>query len=366
MPPQNPEEIIEWYNKNQGLRARLLIGSIIAKAFKELERDNLSYCDISGNNILVKVKNSVAVKMIDVDNVYVAGKGKATVLGTPRYIAPEVIKKQKNPDVLSDNYALAVILFELLRVGHPYISDDVLDGTPEDEERALSGDGEYVTEENSYNMLPEELVFTAELSKLFKRCFVDGQKDRLKRPSASEFQSALLDAGNKVIKCPKCGNWYYARRNYNECPWECGASSVHPPRLNFYDVLYEGDSYKTGKIISKKIVNSFCLRPKSKNVVKSMYVLRYEDVNKTARAEENYVTVASNEEGYHVYNQFAKDGIVLQSNGVYKTIAPNAASILKHGDEVYFEINSNEPVKIQLAGQTYSFIRIARFVEGEG
>lgn len=33
--------------------------------------------------------------MIDVDNIYTAGKGKSAILGTPRYIAPEVISRQK-------------------------------------------------------------------------------------------------------------------------------------------------------------------------------------------------------------------------------------------------------------------------------
>jgi serine/threonine protein kinase len=115
--PDKELSFSEWYNKNWGLLERLFVGYVIAKAFGELEKNNLSYCDISGNNILIKIGQSASVRMIDVDNIYIAGKGKSAILGTPRYIAPEVISRQKNPDVLSDNYSLAVILFELLRVG---------------------------------------------------------------------------------------------------------------------------------------------------------------------------------------------------------------------------------------------------------
>ena len=183
--PDESSSFSEWYNRGLGLYERIFIGYIIAKAFGELEKNNLSYCDISGNNILVRTGKSASVKMIDVDNIYIAGKGKATVLGTPRYIAPEVISRQKNPDVLSDNYSLAVILFELLRVGHPYISDDILDGTPEDEEMALAGNVDYVNEGNSSNMLPASVTLTESLKELFERCFVDGKKNRLKRPSAT-------------------------------------------------------------------------------------------------------------------------------------------------------------------------------------
>ena len=203
----------EWYNQGLGLYERIFVGYIIAKAFGELEKSNLSYCDISGNNILIKIAKGASVKMIDVDNIYTAGKGKSAILGTPRYIAPEVISRQKNPDVLSDNYSLAVILFELLRVGHPYISDDVLDGTPEDEENALAGNADYVTDDNSTNMLPADIVFTDKLKELFRRCFVDGKHNRLSRPSATEFEQALLEASNKVIKCPSCGAWHYPRKD---------------------------------------------------------------------------------------------------------------------------------------------------------
>ena len=169
--PNKSISFSEWYNGGRGFRTRLLIGYVIAKTFSELESKNLSYCDISGNNILVKIESGLSVKMIDVDNIYIAGKSEASVLGTPRYIAPEVASGEKNPDVLSDNYSLAVILYELLRVGHPYISDVILEGTPEDEENALAGKSEYVTDENSTYMLPADVVLTSKLKTLFKQCF---------------------------------------------------------------------------------------------------------------------------------------------------------------------------------------------------
>ena len=52
--PDKNMSFSEWYNQGFGLRERIFIGYIIAKAFGELERSNLSYCDISGNNILVQ------------------------------------------------------------------------------------------------------------------------------------------------------------------------------------------------------------------------------------------------------------------------------------------------------------------------
>ena len=374
--PPKDMSFSEWYNQGFGLRQRLFIGYIIAKAFKALERRNLSYCDISGNNILVKItkeklktgkfKTSTSIKMIDVDNIYVAGRGAAAVLGTPRYIAPEVISRQRNPDVLSDNYSLAVILFELLRVGHPYISDDILDGTPEDEEAALVGKYDYVTEQNSTNMLPENIVLTTKLKELFYKCFVDGKKNRLNRPTAQDFEFALLDAVNKVIKCPSCGAWHYPRKKgnvYEGCPW-CDAPSKPSARLNFYDVLTDGEDYRNGRVINGpkqgKLINTYILN-EGKNFIKSFYVLRYDDNVGETRAEDNYITIVKNIQGYWVYNEFSKEGIVVKRNrtGDYFNIANNGKIILENGDYIFFELN----VTIEIGGKKYSFIRMARFVE---
>lgn len=383
--PDQEMSFSEWYNQGLGFRERIFLGYIIAKAFGELERNNLSYCDISGNNILVKTGKNASIKMIDVDNIYIAGKGAAAVLGTPRYIAPEVISRQKTPDVLSDNYSLAVILFELLRVGHPYISDDILDGTPEDEEAALAGKCDYVTDENSTNMLPADIVLTDKLKKLFERCFVDGKRNRLARPSAQEFEFALLEASNKVIKCPSCGAWHYPRKTgrvYDGCPW-CDAPSKPKARLNFYDILAEGNDYRTGKPIDGspqgKLVNSYILR-EGINQIKSLYVLRYDDPGKDAtRAAENYLSIAKSKDGYWVYNAYNMDTIVVRKYqsgqyfiknskgqitksckaGEYIRLKGNEAINLMNGDFIYFEMN----VTIEVGGKPYSFVRMARFVE---
>ena len=362
--PDKDLSFAEWYNKGLGFRERIFIGFIIAKAFGDLEKNNLSYCDISGNNILVKTGRTASIKMIDVDNIYVAGKGVSSVLGTPRYIAPEVISRQKNPDVLSDNYSLAVILFELLRVGHPYISDDVLDGTPEDEEAALAGKFDYVTEENSTNMLPEDIVLTDKLKELFRRCFIDGKHNRLARPSAKEFEYALLEASNKVIKCPSCGAWHYPRKTgrvYDGCPW-CDAPSKPKARLNFYDLLTEGGDFKRGKLVGEKpqLVNSYVLRD-GKNQIKSLYVLRYDDPGKERRSAENFMTVAKNAEGYWAYNEFSKGGIEVfhYRTNRFEKVGNNQAVKLENGDTIYFDFD----IKIEVSGKHYSFVRMARFME---
>ncbi len=371
-PSSNGLSFADWYNQGHGLRERLFLGYMIAKAFSALSSNNLSYCDISGNNILVK-KNAkgknltLSVKMIDVDNIYVAGRGKAFVLGTPRYIAPEVISKEKNPDILSDNYSLAVILFELLRCGHPYVSDQILDGPPEMEDNAYAGKYDYVTDENSTKMLPANIVFTEKLDKLFRRCFVDGKVNRLARPSAREFEYALLEASNKLICCPSCNAWHYPRkqgRKFLECPW-CDAVSKPDAWLNFYDFLYSETSYRNqSQAVYCPLINSYILH-EGKNYIKCLYVLRFDDFDGSRNISDNYLTIAKDDKGYHAYNEFGKDGIVIKCHSTqsYTVLRPKAEMLLKSGDEIFFEISCNNATLIECGGKHYSFIRAARFME---
>lgn len=381
--PDKEVPFSEWYNRGLGLRERLLIGYSIAKCFGSVEKRNLSYCDISGNNILIqRSQTGITTHIIDTDNIYVAGKGTAVVLGAPRYIAPEVVSRQRNPDVLSDSYSLAVILFELLRVGHPYVSDDILDGLPEEEEAALVGKSDYVTEDNSTNMLPADVVFTDKLKKLFQKCFVDGKRNRLVRPSAREFAYALLEASNQLIKCPHCGAWYYSRMEQEyRCPW-CDALSKPKARLSFYDFLSEGEDYKYGKPIGNggsKPVNWYILRDGGQNRINSLYVLRADDPAKDSRAAENYLEIERGTDGYWANNAYAKDGIKIQKNtGEYslrtkdgKTVKRNCrpgecialnheeAISLDDGDLICFELN----IIIEVGKVKYSFIRVAKFLE---
>lgn len=364
----------EWYNDHRGLRGRIFVGYIIAKAFDALSRQNLSYCDISGNNIFVRIDKNASVRMIDIDNIYIPGSAETSVLGTPRYIAPEVVKRLRNPDVLSDNYSLAVILFELLRVGHPYINDDIADGSPEDEEKAYSGDADYVTDENSTYMLPASVVMTEKLEGLFKKCFVDGKIDRLSRPSPRDFEFALLDASNKLIQCKACGAWHFPRKNmktgeFEPCPW-CDSPSKPKLRLNFFNQLFIGDSVEQALDGSKelrKLINTFIIRENDNNIIKNYYVMDIGANSDGLIPSENYIRFPCNEKGCFVYNFFGKDGIKVRTaaDGQWHELKKNEAIQLHHFDAVFFTFGDESKNTMTMNGDVYKYVRMAVLVEEE-
>lgn len=142
--PSKKVPLPEWYNYvTGGLKKRLEIGALLAKSLRNLHVFGLTYCDLSPSNVLVaSKKNSIA--LIDPDNLTSTGMFNQAILGTTGYIAPELFKGTTQPNSLSDTYSYAVILFEMLRLGHPMLGDKVLDGSPEEEEEALKGNGVYI------------------------------------------------------------------------------------------------------------------------------------------------------------------------------------------------------------------------------
>jgi serine/threonine protein kinase len=308
--------------------------------------------------------------MIDIDNIYIAGRGTSAVLGTPRYIAPEVINRGRNPDIFSDNYSLAVILFELLRIGHPYVGEEVEDGTPEDEEAAYAGEKDYVAADEK-NMLSEELTFTDNLKELFRRCFITGKENRMERPSAKEFELALLDACNKVVKCPSCGFWHYYPKKEKICPW-CG--SVYKPVvfLSFYDKMFNVNSdinsaREDGK---RKGITTYLLRD-GKNIIQSSYTLRAVNSSEAGwgNQNENFFTIVKKDSEYYAYNEFSKDDIYVKKfqSAKIKKIQYREAELLVSGDEIFFDSpdNGNKKSVVKNIDKEYKIIRTAIFAGKE-
>ena len=77
------------------------------------------------------------------------------------------------------------------------------------------------------------------------------------------------------------------------------------------------------------------------------------------------MTIAHDAQGYHVYNEFSRKGIVVKRYATreYIRVESKKALLLRSGDEIYFEIQGAGSVGIECGGSQYSFIRMARFME---
>jgi serine/threonine protein kinase len=89
----------------------------ITAGFRELHLKGYSYQDLNDGNFFINPKNG-AVLICDNDNVSEYGKNSG-IAGKARYMAPEIVAKGAKPDIKTDCYSLAVVLFLLWTNNHP-------------------------------------------------------------------------------------------------------------------------------------------------------------------------------------------------------------------------------------------------------
>src|SRR3954452_6732203 len=99
-------------------RALATAGLELADSYLQLHARGLCYRDISFGNVFFDPESG-DVLICDNDNVAVDGSATAGVLGTPRFMAPEVVRGEVLPSTQTDLYSLAVLLFYMLTVHHP-------------------------------------------------------------------------------------------------------------------------------------------------------------------------------------------------------------------------------------------------------
>lgn len=90
----------------------------LADSFFQLHSKGLCYRDISFGNVFFNPENG-DVLICDNDNVTFDGQNEGGILGTPRFMAPEIVVGTAKPSSHTDRFSLAVLLFYMLFTAHP-------------------------------------------------------------------------------------------------------------------------------------------------------------------------------------------------------------------------------------------------------
>ena len=237
----------------------------IARAVGRLHAAGLAHSDLSYNNVLVDpISGSACV--IDDDSLVVPGKYPPEVVGTPDFIAPEVLQtrnlpltdpKKKLPSIQTDRHALAVLIYMYLLYRHPLRGGKVNDLEPaKDEELSMGSKAlfiEHPTDKSNRpkinQLAPSELpqgdvtklpytICGPYLKDLFDKAFIEGLHDPIKRPAAQNWVDALIKTTDLMQPCqnPKCeAHWFvFDNSTKPRCPF-CG-TEYHGqlPVLNLY------------------------------------------------------------------------------------------------------------------------------------
>lgn len=251
----------------------------ISRAVKRLHAAGLAHSDLSYKNVLIDPTSGHA-SIIDIDGLVVPGKFPPDVLGTPDFIAPEVIATKhlpiedparKLPSIATDRHALAVMIYMYLLYRHPLRGGKVNDlDSAKDEELSMGTKAVFIenpkdasnrvrSNQLQASQLPQadptKIPYTVcgpYLTDLFNRAFIDGLHEPSLRPTANEWEEGLLKTVDLMQPCqnPRCWHKWFVFDNTikPKCPF-CGEEySGQLPVLNLYSSRREGsftpDNYR--------------------------------------------------------------------------------------------------------------------------
>nr|WP_232729480.1 protein kinase [Helicobacter pylori] len=185
---------LSYYSQTQGLKSRLKILTHLAKLLFRLQSKGLVYGDLNLNNVFYKDNSAF---LIDADNVRYESEKALCIIFTPNYGALEISQTSKNSGttncntMLSDTFSFAIIAYELLNMVHPF-DGNMADGDIENFIELPWIEDSEDNSNSSCGLLPYFL--TRDLKKLLARCFEEGKKDPLKRPTMPLFIESLEKA----------------------------------------------------------------------------------------------------------------------------------------------------------------------------
>ena len=165
----------------------------LAQAVDRIHSSGLRHTDLSWRNILADEKTG-DVYLIDVDSCHSAGQQKKTaVLGTPFFMAPELLAGKK-PTVESDRYALAKNIYGTLMFDERDKNGELL------YPNGINSSFFFLGKEDTKGNLskPDEKDeqrfkrYGESLEALFIRAFQKGWDDPQKRPDAEEWADELI------------------------------------------------------------------------------------------------------------------------------------------------------------------------------
>lgn len=216
----------------------------IVSAFKSLHLKGYNYQDLNDGNFSIKSDDG-AVLICDNDNV--VGHGyHSGIEGKARYMAPEIVRGEKLPDVDTDRYSLAVILFMLLVGDHPLegkrTNYPVL--TNKYDKRIFGTEPLFIFDKNDSSNAPHPQIHrnAAKMWKIFPKFVQDAFQQSFSQESLMNGKNRLLEnewfnilvrLKSSIVICPYCGEEMFLESNAaSVCP-SCKKSLKAAGYLNF-------------------------------------------------------------------------------------------------------------------------------------
>ena len=217
----------------------------LAKGYSLLHRQGYQYRDISFGNVFFNPNNG-DILICDNDNVVPNGVKSGGVLGTPRFMAPEIVRGEMRPSRNTDKFSLAVLLFYMLMINHP------LEGKLEADIKCMDTPALkklygthpvfiYDPQDTSNRPVPGWQdnaiiywkLYPKYIQDLFIKSFTVGLQKPEERVTENEWLAAFSQLIGGVINCPYCGvELFYDPENDVTC-WNCKKPVNMPTKIVF-------------------------------------------------------------------------------------------------------------------------------------
>jgi serine/threonine protein kinase len=228
-----------------GFRALATAGLELSHSYLQLHTKGLCYRDISFGNVFFDPDNG-EILICDNDNVAVDNQSRSAVYGTPRFMAPEIVRGEATPSTQTDLFSLAVLLFYMFVMHHP------LEGKKELAIKCLdlpamkklygteplfifdpADDANAPDPQSQRNALAFWPLYPRFLRDLFTKAFTEGIRDpQHGRVRESNWRSAMVRLRDSIIYCTHCNaeNFHDHEADNDRC-WSCHRQLRLPPRV---------------------------------------------------------------------------------------------------------------------------------------
>jgi DNA-binding helix-hairpin-helix protein with protein kinase domain len=232
-------------------RAVVTTALSLAAEFLRLHAGGNCYRDISWGNLWFD-PDTGEVAISDCDNIAPAGRIGA-ILGSPGFMAPELVRGEALPSALTDLHALAVMLFIALMVSHPLRGRrELLVYASGDQERGdlvlFGTEPRFIFDPDDDANRPDPAahpaaaaywaIYPGFVRQLFTQAFTEGLRDPHRRVTESEWRQAMARLRDSIFRCARCEaeNFYdldalRAAGGATGSCWSCAQPLELPPRM---------------------------------------------------------------------------------------------------------------------------------------
>ena len=249
--------------------AMLTAGMDIAYAMQKLHLKGYSYKDLNPKNFAFNPETGDAL-VIDNDNVSVNGRP-CTVKGMKGYMAPEIprSKYQVIPNIKTDYYSLAVILYRLFFVDHPMegkLWEKVALCTDEIEEVLYaikpvfhfdpSNDSNRPTQVYAPNAVMRWRSMPQEIRILFIKAFTEGIDDPQRRSPEGSWIRTIAECRDKLIRLNAEREQFVNFNDVRTIPSRCLGIKIGTHRIvlwpgkAIYQISVDGNNHKYKEIVA--------------------------------------------------------------------------------------------------------------------